>query len=37
VLQQFYKLSEATRAQAESFTLCTATLPEWIKDLKTRY
>jgi hypothetical protein len=35
VMQQFYKLSEATRAQAERFTLCTNTLPEWINDLKT--
>jgi hypothetical protein len=36
-VQQFYRLSEATRVQAERFTLCTNTLPEWINELKTRY
>ena len=36
-VQQFYKFSEVARAQNEHFTLCTNALPEWLKDLKTRY
>ena len=36
-LKQYYAVSVASRAQAERFTLCTAKLPTWIDQIKTRY